>query len=66
MLAFALWAIAIGALVATLVRQGSFVFETGGYVTIAALLVGFACSGVLAVRREPVVAIDSSGRILHR
>ncbi|MGD0272168.1 MAG: zinc ribbon domain-containing protein [Gaiellaceae bacterium] len=63
MLAFALWAIAIGTLVATLVRHGSFVLQTGGYVAIVALLLGFACSGVLAVRREPVVAIDSSGRI---
>ena len=34
MLAFALWAIAIGFLVATLVRKGSFVLQTGGYVTI--------------------------------
>jgi Uncharacterised protein family UPF0547 len=65
MLAFALWAIAIGTLVATLVRKDSFVLEMGGFVTIAALLVGFACTGVLAVRREPVVAIDSSGRIKH-
>ena len=63
MLAFALWAIASGFLVATLVRKTSFVLETGGYLTIGALLVGFACAGVLAVRREPVVAIDSSGRI---
>ena len=65
MLAFALWAIAIGFLVATLVRKGSFVLHTGGYVAIAALLVGFACSGVLAEGREPVVVIDSSGRIQH-
>ena len=65
MLAFALWAIAIGFLVATLVRKGSFVLHTGGYVMIAALLVGFACSGLLAEGREPVVAVDSSGRIQH-
>lgn len=65
MLAVALWAIAIAAIVAPLVRKGSFVFETGGYVTIAALIVGFATAGILAARREPVVAIDSSGRI-HR
>ena len=65
MLAVALWAIAIAAVVAPLVKKGSFVFATGGYVTIAALLVGFACAGVLAARREPVVAIDTSGRIQH-
>ena len=65
MLAFALWAIAIGFLVERLVKKGSFVLQTGGYLTLGALLVGFACSGVLAVRRTPVVGIDDAGRILH-
>ncbi|MGD0165850.1 MAG: zinc ribbon domain-containing protein [Gaiellaceae bacterium] len=66
MLAFILWAIAIADLVATLVRHTSFVLKTGGYVTIGALLLGFACSGVLVAKRKPVVEIDEVGRIMHR
>jgi hypothetical protein len=65
MLALALWAIGIGYIVAIVVRRAGFVLQTGGYITIAALLVGFACSGVMAVRRQNVVAIDEKGRIQH-
>jgi hypothetical protein len=62
-LAFTLWAIALGFFAAGIVRKTSVEPEVGGYVTVVALLTGFACSAVLLSRRTPVVVIDAKGRV---
>jgi hypothetical protein len=65
LLALAVWALAIAGVVIELASKSSFVIKAGGLLTLGSLLVGFACSGVMAVRREPVVAVDDAGHILH-
>jgi hypothetical protein len=61
--AFVIWAIALAFFVAEIVRKTSVELKVGGYVTAAALIVGFVCSAVLMTKRTPLVAVDSNGRI---
>ncbi len=64
--AFVIWAIALAYFVAEIARKTSVDLKAGGYLTAAALLVGFASSAVLLTRRTPLVAVDSAGRISGR
>jgi hypothetical protein len=61
--AFAIWAIALAYFVEIIVSKASVELKAGGYVTALALIVGFASSAVLLVRRTPLVAVDAQGRI---
>ncbi len=66
MLAIALWAIGIAYLVARVVGLEDFVLEMGGAIALGGMLVAFACAGVMAVRRKPLVALDETGRLRNR
>jgi hypothetical protein len=61
--AFVLWAAALALFVAEIAAKSSIVPKVGGYVTAAALIVGFASSAVLLVRRTPLVSVDEQGRV---
>jgi len=61
--AFVIWAIALAYFVWGIVRESSVVPKVGGYITLAALLVGFVCAALLMTRRTPLVAVDAVGRV---
>ena len=61
--AFVLWAAALALFVAEIAAKSSIVPKVGGYVTVAALIIGFASSAVLLVRRTPLVSVDEQGRV---
>jgi hypothetical protein len=61
--AFVIWAIALAYFVWGIARESSVVPEIGGYITVAALLVGFVCAALLMTRRTPLVAVDALGRV---
>jgi hypothetical protein len=61
--AFVIWAIALAFFVAGIAGKASVELKAGGYVTVVALLVGFASSALLMTRRTPLVAVDDQGRI---
>lgn len=61
--AFTIWAIALAFFAAEIAGKTSVEPKAGGYVVVVALIVGFACSAVLMIRRTPVVAVDANGRI---
>jgi hypothetical protein len=61
--AFVIWAIALAYFVWGIARESSVVPKVGGYITLAALLVGFVCAALLMTRRTPLVAVDANGRI---
>jgi hypothetical protein len=62
-LAFVIWAIALAYFVWGIAQKTSVNLQVGGYITTAAILVGFACSAVLMMRRTPVVSVDENGKI---
>jgi hypothetical protein len=61
--AFVIWAIALAFFVMGIAGKASVELKAGGYVTVVALLVGFASSALLMTRRTPLVAVDDQGRI---
>ena len=62
--AFAIWAIALAFFAEMIVGKASVELKLGGYIAALALIVGFASSAVLLVRRKPLVAVDAQGRIV--
>jgi hypothetical protein len=62
-LAFVIWAIALGYFVWSVAQKTSVVLQAGGYIATVAILVGFACAAVLMLRRTPVVRVDENGKI---
>jgi hypothetical protein len=62
-LAFVIWGIALAYFAMSIARKTSLSLQLGGYITTAALLIGFGCSAVLMLRRTPVVSVDESGKI---
>ena len=61
--AFAIWALALTLFAMSIIQKTSVVPKVGGYITLAALLVGFVCAALLMTRRTPVVAVDAVGRV---